>query len=358
MLRALLIIAVLGAFPAAAQKNPDLEKAQLLLAQKKYPDAIKALEAAEKKGGMDRDSYLTLLESKGLAYASTNKLDKAEEYFRSVLCLDPRRELAGKYAGPVGKPIAAAVEWAKQNGGLELVALDPGVADGRVKQISFAVKNDPLKLVKAVKFYVKQDGGAWKPTSGTVTNGAASLDVDAVAIEWWAETQDLSNNQVAFLASALRPVKNVPPPPPVVAAVEKKADVPKDEPKPEVTPKQPVASVTEPVSSSSSLRTVSYVVAGAGLAAIGVGAYFGLTYNSERTAIKEALMNGSSTQAALYERDQAAIRSGVLANGFLIGGAALVAGGAVMWLLGGDASTQTAVITPLGPGGLGVSGTF
>jgi hypothetical protein len=363
MTRALLLIATLSSFGALAQKNPDLEKAQQLLAQRKYPDALKALEAAEKKGSMDRDSYLTLLESKGLAYASTNKADKAEEYFRSVLCLDPKRELAGKYAGAVGKPITAAIEWAKQNGALELVALEPGVSDGRVKQISFAVKNDPLKLVKAVKFYVRTDGGSWKPTPGAVTNGSGSLDVDAAQVEWWAETQDLNSNQVAFLGSALKPVKNAAPAPVAVAVVEKKPE-PKEEPKPVLTPEPkkeepaPVAAtVTEPAASTSTLRIVGYALMGAGVVALGLGTYFGLTYNSERQAIRDALMSGGSSQSALFARDQAAIQTGTLANVMFITGGALAAGGAVLWFVGGNSSSSMAIM-PLGTNGLAVSGTF
>lgn len=356
-MRTLLLILSLSSFAALAQKNPDLEKAQAQLAQRKYADALKSLDAAEKKGGLDRDSYLTLLESKGLALAQTNKADAAELSFRSVLCLDPRRELAGKYAGPVGKPIAAAIEWAKTNGALELVALEPGVSNGRVKQISFAVKNDPLKLVKVVKFYVKSDGGSWKPTPGTVTNGAGSLDVDADVVEWWAETQDDKSSQVAFLGSALKPIKNAAPAP--VAVVEKKPDAPKadpvmtPEPKPE--PKSvPVAAVTE--SASSPLRPIGYGLLGAGVIAVGVAAYFGVTYNSERAAIKDALMTGSASQASLYERDQAAIQNGVIANALFIGGGALVAGGAVLWFVGGDSASMA--IVPLGTNGLAVSGTF
>lgn len=355
-MRTLLLLLSLSSFAALAQKNPDLEKAQAQLAQRKYADALKSLDAAEKKGGLDRDSYLTLLESKGLALAQTGKADAAELSFRSVLCLDPKRELAGKYAGPVGKPIAAAIEWAKANGALELVALEPGVSNGRVKQISFAVKNDPLKLVKVVKFYVKSDGGSWKPTPGTVTNGAGSLDVDADVVEWWAETQDDKSSQVAFLGSALKPIKNTAPAP--VAVVEKKPDAPKadpvmtPEPKPE--PKSEPVAVTE--AASSPLRPIGYGLLGAGVIAIGVGAYFGVTYNSERAAIKDALMTGSATQASLFERDQAAIRNGAIANALFIGGGALVAGGAVLWFVGGNSSSMA--IVPMGTNGLAVSGTF
>lgn len=359
MKRALLLTLSLASLSALAQKNPDLEKAQALLAQRKYADALKAIEAAEKKGGLDRDSYLTLLESKGLALASTNKLDKAEESFRAVLGLDPKRELAGKYSGAIGKPIAAAQEWIKANGALELVALDPGTADGRVKQISFAVKNDPFKLIKVVKFFLKMDGGSWKPVQGVLTNGAASIDTDAATVEWWAETQDDNKNQVAFLGSAVRPVKNVAPA--VVAAVEKKVvDAPKEEPKPALTPEpksEPVAAVTTETASSP-LRPISYGLLGAGVIGLGVATYFGVTYNSQRQLIRDDLAANRGTQAELYERDQAAIRNGTIANVLFVAGGALVASGAVLWFVGGSSSSTSMGLVPMGTNGVAVTGSF
>ena len=68
-------------------------------------------------------------------------------------------------------------------------------------------------------------------------------------------------------------------------------------------------------------------------------------------------MNGSATQASLFERDQAAIRNGVIANALFIGGGALVAGGAVLWFVGGSSSTSMTIV-PMGTNGLAVSGTF
>ena len=357
MKRALLLTLSLASLSALAQKNPDLEKAQALLAQRKYADALKAIEAAEKKGGLDRDSYLTLLESKGLALASTNKLDKAEESFRAVLGLDPKRELAGKYSGAIGKPIAAAQEWIKANGALELVALDPGTADGRVKQISFAVKNDPLKLIKVVKFFLKMDGGSWKPVQGVLTNGAASIDTDAATVEWWAETQDDNKNQVAFLGSAVRPVKNVAPA--VVAVAEKKVvDAAKEEPKLTPEPKsEPVVAVTAETASSP-LRPISYGLLGAGVIGLGVATYFGVTYNSQRQLIRDDLAANRGTQAELYERDQAAIRNGTIANVLFIAGGALVASGAVLWFVGGSSSSTSMGLVPMGTNGVAVTGSF
>ena len=90
-MRLMLMVLCVGAVSAFAQRNPDLEKAQQLLAQKKYDAALKSIEAAAKKGGLERESLLTLLESRGLAQAFLGQTEKAEESFRSVLQLEPKR---------------------------------------------------------------------------------------------------------------------------------------------------------------------------------------------------------------------------------------------------------------------------
>jgi hypothetical protein len=352
------LLAALVSSVAFAQKNPDLEKAQQLLAQKKYAEALKALEAAEKKGGLDRDSFLTLLETKGLAQASTNKLDQAELSFRAVLGVDPRRELSGKYAGAVNKPIDAAKAWIKENGPVSIVALDPGTSAGRVKQVSLAVKNDPQNVVKAVKFYVKMDGGSWKPMDASLVNGAASLDTDADAVEWWAELQDDKKNQVAFLGSALKPIRNTAPAPVAVAPAptpepEKKADAPKAEPMPVARTEPAVTTTTAP--SVSGTRIAGYALMGAGVIALGVGIAFGVTSNGQAAAIRMANVPGAN-QTELFAQDQARIQNATLANVFVISGAVAAAGGAVLWFLG--APDAPVAIVPMGPTGLAVTGRF
>lgn len=355
----IVFLAALVSSVAFAQKNPDLEKAQQLLAQKKYAEALKALEAAEKKGGLDRDSFLTLLETKGLAQASTNKLDQAELSFRAVLGVDPRRELSGKYAGVVNKPIDAAKAWIKENGPVSIVALDPGTSAGRVKQVSLAVKNDPQNVVKAVKFYVKMDGGSWKPMDASLVNGAASLDTDADAVEWWAELQDDKKNQVAFLGSALKPIRNTAPAPVAVTpapapAPEKKVDAPKAEPTPAPVAKaEPAVTTTAP--SVSGTRIAGYALMGAGVIALGVGIAFGVTSNGQAAAIRMANVPGAN-QAELFAQDQARIQNATLANVFVISGAVAAAGGAVLWFLG--APEAPVAIVPMGPTGLAVTGRF
>lgn len=342
-MRALIIsLALVVAGVAHAQKNPDLEKAQVLLAGKKYDQAMKALDVAAKKGGLDRESLLTLLESRGLAEASLGKLDRAEESFRSVLQLDARRDLTGKYTGAAAQAIAAAKEWFKANGGIELGPLDPGAEGGRVKQISLFVKNDPLKLINQVRFYTRVDGGAWKPTDAKVLNGVSVIDVDAVTIEWWAEAQSERKDQLMFFGSAGRPVKQSAPAP-VVAKVE--APTPTPTPAPVATTVAPVETKREEpaASSGSALRPVGYVLLGLGVAAAGTGLYFGITSNAAREGIKAELAAGGYDQAALYARDQDAIMRAAVANVLLISAGALGVTGALFWFLGRDVTVAPAV---------------
>ncbi|MBL8916107.1 MAG: hypothetical protein JNM17_35735 [Archangium sp.] len=384
MVRTALLVCALAATSAFAQRNPDLEKAQKLLAAKKYAEALKAIDAASKKGNLERDSLLTLWESRGLAEASTGKLDKAEESFRSVLQLDPRRDLTGKYTGKVADVVARAKEWFKNNGGIEVGPLDPGAADGKVTQISLFVRNDPLKLISKAKFYVRVDGGPWKPVEAKVVNGAAATDINATTVEWWAELTSEENNQLMFLGSAGKPVKQSAPAPVAVAKVEEKPVV-KDEPgkapggdavggnketpkeTAKVTPKDEDLSKPEVTKSASSggsaLRPVGYVLIGLGVAAVGVGAYFGITYNGMRESIKADLMSGAASTSALYTRDQAAITNGAIANTLFISGGALVVTGALFWFLGRDTGgagggvTVAPVVTSNG-GAVSVSGSF
>ncbi|MFO0601441.1 MAG: hypothetical protein U0228_39435 [Myxococcaceae bacterium] len=342
----LCVAVALSSSAALAQKNPDLEKAQLLLAGKKYDQALKAIEAAAKKGGLDRESLLTLLESRGLAEASLGKLDRAEESFRSVLQLDGKRDLTGKYTGKAAQAIAAAKDWFKANGGIELGPLEPGAEDGRVKQVSLFIKNDPLKLIALVRIYTRVDGGAWKPTEAKVINGAAALDVDAVSIEWWAEALSEKKDQLMFLASAGRPIKQSAPAPAPVAA--KVVDEPKKEEPATLAPvakaePAPVEVKSEPTSSGSALRPAGYVLVGLGVAAAGVGAYFGITSSSTRETVKADLAKGGYDPVELYQRDQGAIMRATVANVLFVSAGALGLTGGLLWFLGRDVTVTPTV---------------
>ena len=359
--RLVFILVALAALTASAQRSPELEKAQQLLAQKKYDAALKSIEAAAKKGGLERESLLTLLESRGLAEASLGQTQKAEESFRSVLQLEPKRDLTGKYTGKAATVIAAAKEWFKEHGGIELGPLDPGAQDGRVKQISLFVKNDPLKLISQVRFYVRKDGGAWKPVEASLANGAAATDVDAEVVEWWAEALSEKKDQLMFLGSAGKPIKQSAPAPVAVAKVEPvkevvKDDVPAKEPEKKLTPTEKKSDErleVQPAAQGSPVRTAGFVVLGVGVAAVAVGTYFGVTSSAQRAAVKADIVSGTRSRAELYAADQAAIGSATIANVMFIGGGVAAAAGLVMVIVGKDVA-----VVPGAGGGVTVLGKF
>lgn len=353
-MRALLLAALVtsaAASAADAPKNADLEKAQKALAAKKYPDALKAIEAAEKKGGLDLDSHSTLLETKALALASTKKLDKAEEEFRKLLVIDPRRDLSGKYKGDVVKALEAALTWVNKNGGLQVIGLEPTAANGKVSKVGVQVKNDPLNWAKTARIYVKDAGGQWKTTDVALTNGSAAADADGADVEYWAELQDANKNQLKLLGSAIRPQHAVAPA--VVAEAPKPVEKPKPAPKaepvaaapvkdpePALTPREDTektdAVVTEETPKSGSmLRPVSYALLGAGIISAGVGVYFGATSAGARSQILMDQMAGTFTQQQLFDRDQARIGQAQIANALFITAAVLAAVGVVLFVLGG-----------------------
>lgn len=349
-MRALMLAALVtsaAASAADAPKNADLERAQKALAAKKYPEALKAIEAAEKKGGLDLDAHSTLLESKALALASTRKLDKAEEEFKKLLVIDPRRDLSGKYKGDVVKALEAALAWVSKNGGLQVIGLEPTAANGKVSKVGVQVKNDPLGWAKTARIWVRDAGGQWKSTDAALTNGAASADADGADVEYWVELHDASRNQVKLLGSPVRPQHAVAP-----AVV---AEAPKPSPKAEAAPvaaapvrdAEPVltpredgektdAAVTdESPKSGSMLRPVSYVLLGAGVISAGIGVYFGATSMGARSQILMDSMAMTFTQQQLYDRDQARIGQAQIANALFITAAALAVVGVVLFVLGG-----------------------
>ncbi len=350
--RSVWLLCVLATAALAQPRSVELERAQDLMGERKYDAALKSLDAAWKRPNLDRDTVLTVLELRGLALASSGKVELAEASFRTLLSLDARRQLSGKYQGKVTVAISAAQQWVAENGSLEVSALEPGTQGQRVKQVGLQVKNDALKLAKSVRFHLRGDGGVWKSVDGTLTNGSAAIDADGEAVDWWAEVLGERSAQLLFLASAGRPVHNVAPAP--VAVV---ADVPKAAPPVRLEPKAdtesaPIA-VTQQAASVSGVRIAGYALLGAGVVAAGVGTYFGVTSGGLRSGIMADLAAGRSTQADLYARDQRAIMNATLANVFFITAGALGLTGGLLWFLG-----RSDVQVGAGMGSVSVTGRF
>jgi hypothetical protein len=357
-MRALYLTVVCASVAFAQAKIVELEKAQELMGIKKYAAALKSLDVAAKRTGIDRDSWLTILELKGLAEAQLGKAALAESTFKQLLSLDLKRNLVGKYSGKPAAPIAAAQAFVLNSGPLEAIALEPGAENGVLKQISVGVKSDPIGMAKIVKFHVKALSGAWKQTESPLSNGSATCDVNESNIEYWIEVLGERSTQLVFLGTAVKPLKAMAPAP-VVAAVVK--PVPAEEPRLTMTPVEKnvetMAVQTEAPTEGSILRPISYGLMGAGVVAVGVGVYFGVTSSGLRDGIKKDLAAGGANQEALYKRDQQAIADATIANVLFAAGGAVAVTGGILWFVSGDKAPATVAIVP-GLQGVSVSGSF
>lgn len=125
----------------------------------------------------------------------------------------------------------------------------------------------------------------------------------------------------------------------------------------------------QPEPGGGTVRTVGFVVAGAGLLALGGGAFLGVSAKSKESEVKDACQTldvGLRCPASKQSEYETAQSNAKLANVLLIGGGVVAAGGLVMILVGGPSKTQGASsarlsMSPvLGPriGGLFAQGTF
>jgi hypothetical protein len=94
------------------------------------------------------------------------------------------------------------------------------------------------------------------------------------------------------------------------------------------------------------LRTVGFVVAGAGVLALGGGAFMGLSAKSKESEVKDQCktlldigLRCPESKRSEYESAQSNAK---LANLLLIGGGVLAAGGVVMIVVGGPSKSDSA----------------
>ena len=104
---------------------------------------------------------------------------------------------------------------------------------------------------------------------------------------------------------------------------------------------------------SSPLRPVGFVLLGLGVAAAGVGTYFGVTSAGQRKSVRDTQAAGGFDPVELYNRDQTAISNGAIANVLWAAGGALGVTGLIMVILGHDVA-----VVPGAGGGVTVLGTF
>ena len=125
------------------------------------------------------------------------------------------------------------------------------------------------------------------------------------------------------------------------------------EPKLTPAPKVEERLEVQPTMRGSPLRPVGFVLLGLGVAAAGVGTYFGISANGVRETVKQSLAAGGFDPAELYARDQGAIASARLANIMFAVGGGLGLTGILFAILGHDVA-----VVPGAGGGVTVLGNF
>lgn len=378
-MRVLLLIALAASSAATAQTGALIDKAQRDVQGLEYPSALKSLEAALKIEGNDRAALLRIYELQGVVLASLGQDAKAVKAFQTVLVLDPDFKLAGNHPPRVSTAYYEARAWTDQNGKLEAQAAPATLEAGRIKAVRVELKNDPLKLVKEVRFHLVRDGKELQ-AEVSVANKAAFVALDAWHVTWWAELLGERKAVLTAMGSAASPkVEGKPGPVAVAAPTPAPAPPPTPSPEPRPGPEsdRPVAvqAPTEPAVATESqqveqgppakpmpgTRVAGLVMLAGAAVAIGVGIGVGVGANGITQQVAGAERDGlgrvtgmTQTQALALDAEQRTLAS--VSNVLVVGGAALAATGVVLVIVS-VAQGPTVALAPAGAG-VTLAGTF
>ena len=345
-----------------------MDKAEAALRDLEYPDALKALETARKQVGNDRATTLRINELTAICLATMGQDAKALKAFQVVFSLAPDFKLVGNHPPRVTTVFYEARSWLDQNHALDARQLPAVTKDGLVIQLKVEVINDPLKLIKEVKFATLVDGKVSEvrvPVSGPMVIAPARVQ----RLSWWAVLLGERDSVLKELSSSTSPRIEAAAPVPMVVK-------PKVEPKPELKPQpkpEPVVAVVEPEEKTpeitewveparpmSGKRIASFGLMGGGVVVAGLGIVFGGMSAGTKAKVTGAATDASGRVTGLTQKDALALDAqqrteASLANVFIITGVALAAGGATLLILSLN-DTQVALVPTAG--GFGVVGTF
>jgi tetratricopeptide (TPR) repeat protein len=170
-----------------------------------------------------------------------------------------------------------------------------------------------------------------------------------------ASNRDIAEQHIAELqqslghtAPATEPVK---PPEPGIKPPE--PIKPPDQHPPPPPPPPPPPSTSAPAEKSSSLRTIGYIVGGAGVALAVTGVIFGATAKSDQSAVEDAVAQGKTWDQALADKDSAGRTAGTIAVFGLVTGGAAIAAGVVLIVVGKPHAAErgVAILPSVGPRG-------
>lgn len=350
---------VLALFPGGALAQVD--KAEQALQDLEYPNALKALEVARKQPGNDRATTLRITELQAIVLATMGQEAKALKAFQVLFSLAPDFKLSGNHPPRVTTVLYEARGWLDANKPLSARQL-PGVAkEGLITELQVELINDPLKLVKELRFHLLVEGKT-SELKVPVTGALVKAPANGQRLSWWVELLGEKEAVLQELASATSPRLEAAAPLPVAVKAkepELKAEPPPPEPVAEEKAPE-ISEWVEPARPLSGKRVGAIALMGGGVAAAGVGIVFGVLANGTRAQVTSATLDATGRVVGLTQKEALALDAqqrteATLANVLIISGAALAAGGVTLFLVSREEATVALVPAA---GGVSLTGTF
>jgi hypothetical protein len=310
--------------------TPALESAKAEFKALRYPQAEKALKDVLSATGLSRAEVLELYELQALLAAGANRGADAREAFVALLTLDPEYKLKGKPSPRVTTPFFEARAQVKEQGALtissegqptaERVGTVRVTARGRTAQVR-AIRAEVTEGAETHSVGLPPEGGQL-----VVSSRAATVTIKVLGSLDWTLLEPPPARFESPSAPAPGPVVTVapvaapPPPPPVVVETPQAAPL---------------------------VHPAAWVLGGAGVAALIVGAVFG----SQGVAARMQAESGAVSRAEALDLSTRAVRDSTIANVFFVSGGVALAGGVVALLLGLPPAKGLALV-PMPGGGL------
>jgi hypothetical protein len=328
---------------AAGAASPRLEEARKLIDDLEMEAALKALDAADKTEGNDRQTVLEILTLQGIAFGTLSKEAKTRDSFRKLLLLDPEAKLPNDLPPRVKTPFFEAKEWAATNGPFTATA-GATFGNGLVQSVKLTMQKDVLRLARTARFHLKIDG-ATQDVDVPFTAGKAEAPVAKAGVAWWAEVLSERKGVLLLVGSANAPREDG-----AQSPVARAGPV-----------TEPLAVETQAPVAGGWRRPTGFVLLGAGAVAAGVGVILGAQSGAARARLTNATRDEQGRVTGLTQAEAGPLEAGAntqaaVANVLFGVGGALGAAGVVLVVLG-PAGEPTVALSPA-PGGVFVSGHF
>ena len=199
---------------AHAGEGASVEGARALIAQVKYKDAAKVLEAALAKGGTEAETTHQLFELSGVVAGSLGRAEQARYFFLRLLSLDPEATLKKRYPPRVMTPFFEAKAWVEKNDPLSFNVVQARIKDGKVTHLIVELKKDPLAMARTVRIFWREgEDGEWQGLERPAALGLLAFDVSGVELEWHAVLAGENGIELVTLARRDMPLHARPPSP-------------------------------------------------------------------------------------------------------------------------------------------------